>query len=1160
MTRTKLAAAAAVAPLILAVAAHAQTTTITSSVKTPVATATANNGQPANVDVAAGGSIGVVTAGQTAATLNSNNNLSLEGELGSTDLNGTTGANLVAGNTGSFTDIGSILMTESYTANTDFNTGLLTGPFAQGSNRTGILVNGSGVLTGSVVMTGGVTVSGNNSYGVNIESPITGGFTMVTVSPTTFTSSTAVTVGAGSITILGSNSVGFYVAPTGGIGGNLNLSAVNVTGTGSQGVVINGAVGGAINLSGAVTVTGYRTTSRSTISQIESIYTAAELTQGGAGVTIGGPAAGGLIISAPPVVLSATNPDLDGNGVPDAQQGTGSISSYGSAPALVIGTPGQNGGLGLLGPGTGASKANTYGFVNQGSITADGVFDPVTTPALTSVIPATAVIIGTGSTAYTDVIQGGIDNEGSIGAQAYQANALAVHFLAGGQTPLIVNNGQISAISTQQTNEAAGYAPVTAYGILIDQGAVVNSIVNNGGITASVNGYGGAGASEIGAIVDRSGTLTSVVNTGTISGRPVQTVITSPMPVSAEIAIDMSQGTAPQSLTQTSNPALPASSPYNQANTYTTGAFVSYQGNVYQSVTTVTTGQDPIDYPTAWRTIGALTPSISGDLYFGNGGTTITVNTGTISAGTINLGTGVNTLTVAGASGAGPTGASVTGVIEEGALTATGHSSLTLNVNNGTLSDLNPNVITAKSVNVGSGGLLLVAADPANGTNTRFVTSGASTFASGAQLGLTLISLPNQLQQTFVVLQTAGSGTLSVGGFGSGAVVTNAPFLFSATPTYTPIGSQGGGELSLTVTEKTAQQLGFNTAEGDALSAVIAASSANPAIVQGLLGPTTQSGFRAVYDQLLPNQGQGLFDAIDAATQSIGEMIGTNPNNGRESPGTSLWVQEVNENVSRTNVNSPASYTKLVGIVAGLEHMGEGGGAFGATLSFMNGNELPQVEQQGSGATVQVLEGSLYYRRAIGGLTLDAQGGIGGAFFNQQRTFVNAGTELLAHAVWDAFIYQGHVGVTYEQKIANGYYVRPRLALDYLAMNQAAYTETGGGNGFDLAVDSHMSNRMTGTAEITLGHAWGKDAWVRTELNLGYIDVLYGNIGDTVASFVGGGAPFSVAPDASQGGWGVVGFAIKAGSASSYFALYGDLEYRNGEQIYDIGLEGRSIF
>ena len=49
-------------------------------------------------------------------------------------------------------------------------------------------------------------------------------------------------------------------------------------------------------------------------------------------------------------------------------------------------------------------------------------------------------------------------------------------------------------------------------------------------------------------------------------------------------------------------------------------------------------------------------------------------------------------------------------------------------------------------------------------------------------------------------------------------------------------------------------------------------------------------------------------------------------------------------------------------------------------------------------------------------------------------------------------------------------------------------------------------------------------------------------------------------PDDYSGSWATVGFAIRAGSATSYFALEGDGDFRNGEQIYDIRIAGRTIF
>jgi hypothetical protein len=1173
MTRKLLAAATSALPLILAAAAAKAQLSITTGTTTPVATATASNGAAANIDIASGGSVGLTAPG-TAVTLNSNNSITLEGEIGATSINGVVGLQIDGGYTGSFVSTGTFVLTESYVASTDTNTGVLEGAFAQGTNRTGILVTGSSPFNGSITNTGGLSVTGQNSYGIDIQTPITGSLISQSVSPTTFTSSTTVTVTNGSITMVGENSTGLYIAPTGGVGGNITLNTVSATGTGSQGVVIDGAVGGNINLSGAVTATGYRTTARSTAPTVEADYTAAELTQGGSAVTIGGSVGGGVILSAPPAVLSSTNPDLDGNGVPDAQQTAGEIISYGSAPALQIGIATQSGTMGLVGPGNGEVTAlgtpdggNMYGLVLQGTIIGDSLFDPITSPNLTSVLPATAIQIGTGNANYTYTIQGGIYGTGIITAEAYQASATAIHFLAGGSTPLIVNDGQISAISNQETTSSSGFAPVNVYGILIDAGGVVKSIVNNGALISTIIGYEGVGATEVGGIIDRSGSVTSIVNTGEISAAANQTVLSEPMPIGSAVAIDISQSTAPQTITQSVNASLPTSTAYAQSSTYTAGQYVNYQNNVYQAITTVTTGEDPIDYPSAWKEIGALTPSIIGSIYFGNGGSTLTVTGGTVTSPVINLGTGVNTINVAGAAGAGTSGATVTGAIEEGSLTGTGHSTLTINVNNGTLSDTNPNALTANSVSVGSNGLLIVAADPANGTNTLFTTSGASVFANGAGLGLTLLSLPSTLQQTFVVLQTTGAGTLTAGTFAAGGAVVNAPYLFTATPAYIPIGTAGGGELTLTVTEKTPQQLGLETAEGEALRAVIAAASAASTSTTGdsnietaLLGPTTQAGFKAVYDQLLPNQGQGLFDALDAAAQSISEMTSTNPDNGQQVAGTSLWLQEVNENVKREGLDSPASYTKLTGLVAGVEHLGEGGGSIGATLSFMNANELPQAQQTGSGLTGQIIETSLYYRRAVGGLTLSARGGIGVVFFADQRTFIYDGTKLAAKGTWDALLYDGHVSVAYEHRVLGNFYARPELAMDYLGLNEEGYAENGGGQGFDLTVASRNSNRLTTTAGLTLGREWGKDAWLRSELTFGYMDVAYGNVGETVASFTGGGAPFGVSPDNTQGGWAIVGFSLKAGSASSYFALEGHVEYRRGEQIYDLGLAGRSIF
>ena len=1159
MKRSLLATAVSIAPLIAALAGASRAqVTISSSTNTPVATATANSGAPSNIDINAAGSIGLTSAG-VAVTLNSSNVVTNEGELGATDLQPVTGILINGGNTGSFTNTGSIVLTETYAPGLDPNNdGLILGNFASGGNRYGIDVEGPGTFSGFITTTGAITIHGNASYGALIDAPITGDFQMLSVVPAT--SSTAATVTTGSMGIIGNNSIGLYVTPSGGIGGNVSLTGISSTGVGAEGVVINGAVGGGINISGAITTTGYRLTTRSLNPALTDLYQASELQQGGTAVSIGASVGNGILVSAAPLVQSTTNLDLDNNGVPDSLQGTGAITSYGAAPALVIGAVGtSNITIGEVGPGmTNITSgvytpgSGSYGLIINGTVIGDGLFDQVNYPNLPASVSATAIQIGQNG-GGTTTIAGGIYNSGAIDAQAYQGDSTAIHITSGSIIPTIVNNGAITANSEQDNTATTNVVPLNVNAILIDAGANVGSIVNNANLTATLTGEGGVGGT-VGGIIDKSGTVTSITNTGTLGGIVNQTLISSPMPYT-QTAIDLSAGTAPQTLTQMVNPNLVASTPYNDTTSYTLGQIVSENGVVYQATVAAGVAVDPASTPSVWREIGATVPAIYGSLYFGSGGTTLNVSAGTIDGAFINLGSGANTVNISG------TGTTVTGYLQDG-----GNGTLNINIGTnaaggGTLSDLNyADTIKANSINVGATGTLLVAADPANGTNTKFITSGASNFASGATIGLTLASIQNQLSETYVIVQTATGGTLTAGTFNSTAL-GNAPYLYAATPSFVSAANSGVGQsqIVLTVQQKTAAQLGVNAAEGAALSAVLAAIPNNVAIQSALLAQTTLPGFRAVYDQLLPSQGQGLFDALESATQRVGDMVSVTPDDGTRVAGSSLWVQEVNERVRRTGEESQASNAQLLGLVTGFEHMGEKGGAVGVTLAYYNDQETDAAQQVGGNVVASMVELGSYYRRAIGGFRISTRSGIGYSFFNSTRKFLETGVSETAHSSWGGYFMDGHFQTGYEVKFGR-FYARPEISADYLRLAENAHDETGGDNAFDLHLANRTSTRLTGQAIMVVGRDWGKTAWLRTEFRGGFREVFSGEVGDTVANFEGGGLPFSLAPDSDKGGWATFGFSVKAGSEYSYVALEGDAEFRAGEQRYDLRLAGRSMF
>jgi hypothetical protein len=1170
MQRKYLAAAVAMAPLLgIAVASARAQTTISGNTTTPVATATANNGAPSDLIIT--GTVIPTTSG-AAVTLNSNNSVTIQGSVGFSNVNDAVGLAVRGGFTGQIINTGEINLNESYTATVDTSDGLNYPPFAQGENRFGIQVTGTAPFNGSITDTGTSTIQGNTSEGIDLQAPITGSLLMTTVTPST-TSGTIATLANGSIVMTGDNAVGLNVESTSGIGGDLKITAVSATGVGAQAVVVNGAVGGEVDISGAVTATGYETTTRNTNPSIASLYLAEQMQQGGPALTIGASVGAGIIVSAPPFPIDTTvNVDNDGDGVPDTEQGTGSATSYGAAPAIVLGgVHPMNVGLYVTGENSPqpAGQGGLYGFIIQGNVTANGIFDPSTSPNLPAVVPATGIQIGVGGGGAV-TIAGGMFNSGNISAIAYQANATAIQIgtaatatqTAGvGSLPVISNVGTISAASTQVNNALVGAkgapAPVTVDAIVINAGSNVASIVNNNTIVASLTGTSGVGG-NVGAIIDNSGSVTSVTNTGQINALLNQTVVGSPMP-GATTAIDIGQATAPQSITQSLSPLVAKAPLWVASSSYTAGQLVSEPvvitnnntnaletvTNIYEASGNITANTDPQSNPTVWRVVATADPTIAGDIYFGNGGSTLSVTAGTVVGNTIQMGSGTNTLTVNG-----PTGTAVSGSVLLG---ANNTGTINLNVLGGTLTDNNPLAVKAGSINVGANGVLVASADPVNHTNTDFKASGASTFANGAQVGLTFLSLQTDPVETYTILQTTGSGTLSVGTLG-GAGAANAPYLYTAATSSAP------GQILVTVTQRTPAQLGFNKAEGSALDAILTAIPNNPGIEQTILAQTTQAGLKSAYDQLLPNQGQGIFEALDAAAEAVSALTAARPDAGTPSaPNSSLWLQEVNERVDRDGVNTVGSAAKVLGLIGGWEANGVLGGAVGLSVSYFNAQEQDSLAPVDDQVVASFADLGAYYRLGLGPFTFDARGSGGYGWFSGVRRFVASQVVDEATSKWGGLFADGHVGIAYEQKLFGSYYIRPEISGDYLYLAEGAHKETGGGAGFDLDIASRVSSQASAQAILVLGTQFGTQNWIRPEFRIGYREVFAGDVGETVANFTGG-SPFVLVADPLTGGWATIGFSLKAGTPYSYIALEGDFDYRPGQERYDIRIAGRSAF
>ena len=584
--RILLASAVAIAPLLVASGAQAEQV-ISNARTTPVSTSTANNGARDDVRLASGGSI-AVTSG-AAVTLDSSNDVKLDSGskidmLKAAD--GATGILVNGGNTGDVTIGGAINITDSIEEYKDEDKdGDLDGPFADGTNRHGVRVTGSAPLVGDIRIesSGSIKVEGNNSSGLTVEAPLTGDL-----------------FSQGQVSVIGNDTYGIHT--TGDITGDVTvLGSVSAVGENATGVAIDGAVDGAVKIQGAVNTTGYRYTtappSKPTTGEPREGATYLEnlddddLLQGGPAVRIAGDVTGGVVFDAPPPPLpdDATeeekkDTDRDKDGIPDAQETTAAIRSFGGAPAVLVGSADKAINLGPVGTGDDA-----YGLINRGSIEAAGVYKEV---------DATAIQIG--GTGQSVTLAGGLRNQGTITSSANTGDSTGVLIGAGATAPSIVNSGAIQSVS-------AGSEANVAAGVLINQGANVASFVNSGSVTAGVNGSKGDAV----ALRDESGTLTTINNTGKIVAAisPEKDVAQT----GSAIAVDVSANS--------------------------TGVTLVQDGVVIPDHKLPDADGDGVP--------DANEPAIRGDIRLGSGADVLDIRNGTVN-GDISFGTGADRLAISG--------------------------------------------------------------------------------------------------------------------------------------------------------------------------------------------------------------------------------------------------------------------------------------------------------------------------------------------------------------------------------------------------------------------------------------------------------------------------------------------------------------------------------
>lgn len=1088
----------------------AQAAEIDSETSTPVSTSTIESGGPGDITITDDGSIEIEsTDGVFALTLDSDNAVDIEGEITLTTSDNSVGLLIEGGHTGSVNINGSITQDDDYEREDTDDDDDDDGPYAEGEGRYGVLLDSAGAFVGDIDVAGAIVVQGNDSYGINLNSLLDGDFTL-----------------DGSIAVTGDNAVGIEIND--GVTGDMRLSgAVSALGVDALGVSIRGDVGGGLTNEGSIISTGFASTSLTNYVApadvdddtlpLDERIDAEDLNDNRPALAIGGDIADGFLNNGGIGETDDDDETKDTIEDYDENRSTGSIYSYGSAPAVYISPDWDTSGGGDIVFGHVVEHVRDtsdddedddvdeiiadftydYGFINRGSIIAIGRnvgYD------------ATGVRIeGSSDGLYTTTIEGGLLNYGSLTATAYEASATGFSFGRGAILSRFDNEGTINVTAAAQSSAERAIA------ILIEDGADIASITNTGAITANINT--GAGAAY--ALKDESGSVASVVNRGRI---------VSDSDGGVEVALDFSSHGA--------------------------GAGVSMLQD-YSTPTYDANDDDAIDYD------DVTTPYIGGDMLFGAGADSVDIRAGSVD-GDITFGAGADTLSIDDSTvignvdfGAGADAFSVSGGGFFYGAISDSDGALDISVDSSYFALENADPLTITSLSVTGESSLFVEVDylSIDLSAPRITATSFASIDADAILRATVSNFQNQGLD--IVLIESPSLTIEEGVDASVEVLT--PAIFSSSVSATPT------QLLLTIQPKTTAELGLNSNETAAYTTFLDIAAADGDFGDGLTSYFEEDELLDAYKSVMPVTHDAatayLSSESSLATGALAQRLDLIGAHGKARTG--YWVQENLIYRSQDGTGEIAQYDGLgINIEGGADRFVGDNLVVGLSAGFMTGKFKTSEEyiKQLEATSIRV---GPYASYRFGPLTLDAAGSYGLVTLSSTRTVSFGDTVDTLNGSWSGKSLSGSARLGYEAAFGE-FYLRPTATLDYFRLKQNGYQEEGAttGDAFAFAIGDATTNRTSASAILNFGRSGGRAertddqrvssygalggyseslVWFQNAY-AGYRKELSSSLYSTTAQFLAGGDPFVI--DDPTGYEDALLFGFGLGMSNDLFALY----------------------
>jgi hypothetical protein len=499
-------------------------------------------------------------------------------------------------------------------------------------------------------------------------------------------------------------------------------------------------------------------------------------------------------------------------------------------------------------------------------------------------------------------------------------------------------------------------------------------------------------------------------------------------------------------------------------------------------------------------------------------------------------------------------------------------------VSSGTLNVTNDSgQITVPTLNVGATGQVILSADPSgsetlkNGQLNVSATAGSLTVASGAQIGLNLLSaLPAGAvagsPDHFVVVLANGADTAQLGNFTLGAT----PYIYKSSldTTYQP------GALTVDVSRATAAQLNLNSNQAAAYNAIYNAFTNDTGVEADLLSKTNEASFKKLYNQFLPDFAGGPFESLAIGQRAIIRTQEAEPLK-LETDQTRGWVQEIGFLTHQGDADSAGYDAGGFGVAAGAEEA-HGNGVVGVSGSFLS-TEVTDAGQSSYGHMAgSALEAGVYWRSNGSGINANASLDGGYAWFDSQRQILDVGPnpaslnnpnvpattatlQRTATAKWGGGIIAAQFGLNAPIEFGH-FYLRPEASADYIALFEEGYTEKGGGSAFDLVVAPRTSQQASAQVDLVLGATFGDTIRYRPELMVGWRSVVYGGPGATNARFVSGNTNFALNANFQDKG-GLLGrLGLRAGGQFADFTADAGGEWHGSFDSYDARALARFLF